>query len=107
MSERVRLFMVLLGSKPDGRHTEQHDVFFSVSHSLKELVPEIKAFWPGAKSLHIDGWREVNWVDGYKIEVRKKEGRQAASEEEPKIFFINLGGYRKTSLRNFIIKCWP
>ena len=63
---RPKLFMVLIGCKPEGRHTEQHDIFFGVATSMKELLPQIIAFWPEAKGdLHIDGWREVNQVDGF------------------------------------------
>ena len=51
--------MVLLGSKPKGRNTEQHDVFFGIAHSLEELYPDLAGFWPDAKGLHIDAWREV------------------------------------------------
>lgn len=88
-----KLFMVLLGSKAPGRHIEQHDFFFGIGTSIKELVPEMKAFWPEAgSSLHIDGWREVNTVDGYSIVVSPK-GEQKVADEK-KLFFINLGGYK-------------
>jgi len=40
----LKLFMLLLGCKPPGRHTEQHDVFFGIARSLRDLVPEIQAF---------------------------------------------------------------
>ncbi|MGN6440105.1 MAG: DUF1543 domain-containing protein [Agriterribacter sp.] len=33
--------MLLLGCKPAGRHTEQHDVFFGIGASLKDLIPDI------------------------------------------------------------------
>lgn len=105
MIEAPKLYMVLLGSKPPGRHTEQHDVFFSIANSLKELIPEIKAFWPDARSLHIDGWREVNWVDDYKIEVKPKSEHPGLNPEgQLKIFFINLGGYKKDEFEEFHYK---
>ena len=100
-----KLFMILLGSYPPGRHTEQHDVFFSIGTSLKELIPEIKAFWPEGTRLHIDGWREVNWVDEYKIEVRQKTPMQSANENDQlRIFFINLGGYKQDEFEEFHYK---
>ena len=84
--------MLLLGCKPPGRHTEQHDVFFGIAGSLNELVTEIKAFWPEPEKIHIDAWREVNAVNGFKI--------NAIPANEPvtrvsvsKLFFVNLGGY--------------
>jgi hypothetical protein len=38
-STGVKLFMLLLGSKAPGRHVEQHDFFFGIAASLRELVP--------------------------------------------------------------------
>ena len=65
-----KLYMLLLGSKAPKRNVEQHDYFFGIANSLKELVPQIKAFWPEAgNSIHVDGWREVNNVDGYQVKV--------------------------------------
>jgi hypothetical protein len=91
-SAPLKLYMLLLGSKAPGRHVEQHDFFFGVSTSLAELVPAMKTFWRGAVgNLHIDGWREVNTVDGYSIKVVLKDDAIVPSEN--KLFFINLGGY--------------
>ena len=107
----LKLYMLLLGSKAPQRNVEQHDYFFGVARSLKELVPEIKAFWPEAgTSIHIDGWREVNFVEGYQIKAALKEEPTALGEGEnvliadtaglaPKsLFFINLGGYQENIL---------
>lgn len=86
----------MLGCKPPGRHTEQHDIFFGIANSLNELVPEIKAFWAESDKIHIDAWREVNYVDGYQVNIAIKEstGDQPA-EASHKLFFINLGGYQE------------
>lgn len=93
----LKLYMLLLGSKAPQRNIEQHDFFFGIAASLKELVPQIKAFWPEAgNSIHIDGWREVTYVDGYKIKVVLKEEEAVLSPK--KLFFINLGGYQSGKL---------
>jgi hypothetical protein len=94
--QNLKLYMLLLGCRPPGRNTEQHDVFFSIGHSIKELVPQMKAFWPEAKgTLHVDAWREVTHVNGYKITVvPREEGRSATALSEEKLFFLNLGGYK-------------
>jgi len=93
--EGLKLFMLLLGSKAPGRHVEQHDFFFGIAALLKELVPEIKAFWEEAgDSIHIDGWREVTCVEDHTVNVvplSEAEPRTAAASE--KLFCINLGGY--------------
>jgi len=65
--------MVLAGCKPKGRFTEQHDIFFGIANSLKELVPNLNDFWPEAKrNLHIDAWRQVTSIAGYTIEIIPK-----------------------------------
>ncbi len=91
----LKLYMILLGCKPNGRNTEQHDVFFGIGNSLDELYPDLIDFWPEAKEeIHIDAWREVNFVDGYKIEIVLRESKTHLSSEE-RLFFINLGGYQE------------
>lgn len=63
--DQLKLFMVLLGSKAPGRHVEQHDFFFGIASALRDLVGEIKLFWPEAgDKIHIDAWREVTAVEG-------------------------------------------
>lgn len=95
--------MLLLGSKPPGRNTEQHDVFFSIGKELKDLVSDIKAFWPEAgEKIHIDAWRAVTQVDGYNIEVIEKT--IAPSHNTSKLFFINLGGYKENEFEEFHYK---
>lgn len=94
----VKLFMVLIGCKPAGRHTEQHDVFFGIATSLKELIPAIIAFWPEAEDLHIDGYREVTKVDGYRIGINE------TSPSSEYLFFINLGGYKENEMEEFHYK---
>jgi hypothetical protein len=88
----LKLFMVLLGANPKGRNVEQHDYFFGIGSNLKELVPAIRAFWPEAgNSLHIDGWREINFVDGCGIKVVLRD--EKSKKPAKRLFFINLGGY--------------
>jgi hypothetical protein len=95
--------MLLLGSKPPGRNTEQHDVFFSIGKELKDLVPEIKTFWPEAgEKIHIDAWRTVTEVDGYNIEVVEKATTTLPNAK--KLFFINLGGYKENEFEEFHYK---
>ena len=67
-----KLFMLLLGCRPDGRNTEQHDIFFGIAKQLRDLIPEIKSFWKASGKIHLDGWRVVNNVDGYAIRVLEK-----------------------------------
>jgi hypothetical protein len=101
--ENKYLYMTLLGCTPKGRLTEQHDIFFGIAGSLRELVPAIKASWPEAEGvLHVDAWRKVTQVGGFEIRVM-------AHAQEPKtssynLFFINLGGYKPNEFDEFHYK---
>ncbi len=99
-----KLFMLLLGCKPPGRHTEQHDIFFGIAHSLKELVPEINTFWSEAKkNLHLDAWRQVSSVKQYTIKPRLKTDK-LTTKNSLHLFFINLGGYKKDEFEEYHYK---
>jgi hypothetical protein len=96
--------MILLGCKPAGRHTEQHDVFFGIAPAIKDLIPQLLQFWPeAAGKLHVDGWREVHNVDGFLVKV------EPATSQEPlpgthKLFFLNLGGYKEHEFEEYHYK---
>lgn len=86
----MKLFYTILGATPKGRNIEQHDVFFGIAESLKDLIPHMKKFWPEAKGkIHIDCYQEVKFVDGFEVKIVKKNTQ--VSDEQ--LFFINLGGY--------------
>lgn len=99
----MELFMVVVGGKPEGRYTEQHDVFFGIADELKELVPSMYEFWPALEGrMHIDSWRKVGKVDGYNIQIIEK------SEQNPnnskRLYFVNLGGYKPNDMEEYHYK---
>lgn len=99
-----KLYMLLLGCKPAGRYTEQHDVFFGIAASLKELVPQINAAWPEAKgNIHIDAWREITSVNGYDVSVSEKTPHIGTPDARA-LFFLNLGGYKPGEFEEFHYK---
>lgn len=94
----------MLGCRPAGRNTEQHDMFFAIGEKVSDLVPAIKAFWPEAKgNIHVDAWREVTQVNGFQIKVVSKEEAAAPSTAD-KLFFLNLGGYKQGEFDEFHYK---
>lgn len=98
-----KLFMILLGATPNGRNIEQHDIFFGIGSNLSDLIPEMKAFWPEAgEKIHIDGYRSVTKVDGYRIEVVPREEEEM--EQSASLFFLNLGGYKRGEFEEFHYK---
>lgn len=95
------LYMILIGCKPPGRHIEQHDIYFGIADSLKELVPQLLQHWPEAQGkMHIDGWRQISKVSGFKVYVVPKQ----KTNSKLKLFFINLGGYKPGEFDEFHYK---
>lgn len=93
--------MILLGCKPAGRNIEQHDIFFGIAQQLKDLIPSIQTFWPNAGKIHLDGFKEINNVDGYQISIAEKD---AVPQNGNKLFFINLGGYKQNEFEEYHYK---
>jgi len=96
-----KLFFVILGATPAGRHTEQHDVFFGIGNSLGDLVPDMEKFWPGTK-LHIDSWRTVTEVNGYRVNIVPADINSASGTD--RLFFLNLGGYKPGDMEEYHYK---
>lgn len=99
-----KLYMFLLGCKPKGRNTEQHDVFFTIAKNLKDTINDINAFWPQEGKIHIDAWREVNIVDGCKITLKKRSEITTTNKNQLKLFFLNLGGYKPGEFEEYHYK---
>jgi hypothetical protein len=93
--------MLLLGCKPEGRFTEQHDIFFGVAEEVKELKDHIISFWPEAKGkIHVDAWREVKHTEGYNVNIVSA----GTNVGNARLFFINLGGYKRNEFDEFHYK---
>lgn len=92
----------MLGCKPPGRFTEQHDVLFTIAEDFLGTETDARAFWEEAEKIHIDAWREITQVDGYKISVVPKSF--AKDPTSKKLFFVNLGGYKEGCFDEFHYK---
>ena len=98
----MKLFKVLIGCTPKGRHIEQHDICFGIATSIKEMIPQLQSFWPEvANTMHVDGYRTVTSVDGYAVSVVPLN---SAITSEAKLFFINLGGYKPGDFEEYHYK---
>jgi hypothetical protein len=102
MTESPQLFMLLLGCKPRGRFTEQHDIFFDIGTDLKSLEQHIRDYWPEGDKLHVDAWRPVTQVDSFRVDVLPRSAAHDPSSQ--RLFFINLGGYKPDEFDEFHYK---
>jgi len=98
--------MAIIGCRPPGRFTEQHDVFFGIGSSMKALVPDMIRFWPEAKGkIHVDAWRQVTHVNGHTVSVVPAQGITGANRHrQQQLFFLNLGGYKPGEFEEYHYK---
>lgn len=69
----MKLFMLKIGARPQGRLIEQHDVTFVIANSLSETIESVNQHWPAVKNnWHLDAWREVKRVGDYQILLSKE-----------------------------------
>lgn len=101
--EKVNLYMIIIGCRPEGRHIEQHDVYFGAGDTLPSMIPALKAFWPDGGTLHIDSWRKVTMVDGFRVRLAERNSSSPDTGSN-KLFFINLGGYKPGDLEEYHYK---
>ncbi|WP_409295780.1 DUF1543 domain-containing protein [Pseudomonas sp. KCJK8670] len=84
------LYIVMLGGRHPRARIEVHDVLFAQADSLEQTYPQLCQGWFGSRQgLHIDSWIEVSGVDHYRVEF----SQAAPGSDDPRLFFINLGGY--------------
>lgn len=83
-------YVVMLGGSHPRARIEVHDVVFAVAATLEAAYPQLREQWFGnPKGLHIDSWLEVEGVDGYRVQWSAMQ----PAPGEPRLYFINLGGY--------------
>lgn len=93
----------MLGHKPEGCHTEQHDVFFTIAENFLDTEEAVRAFKPNSPKIHIDAWREVTLVKdhGYDYQISIVPKGTIPSPKGLELFFINLGGYKEGEFAEF------
>ena len=92
----ISLFIVVLGGRSLKSNIEIHDVRWVLGKSFEDTFPELRKQWIGKPSgLHIDSYKRIQYVDGYKIIISKsnKSKKNNKKQEDESLWFINLGGY--------------
>lgn len=77
------LLMIHVGGHTSNSNIEVHDIRFVVADKIEDSFEELKNQWYGL-DLHIDSYKEITEIDGYKIIINE------SSIEN--LYFINLGG---------------
>ena len=94
----LKLFMILIGYRPKGFNTEQHDVIFLPGTSMDDadFLKKIRSAvpLPNSVQVHIDAYVEVTQADGHSVSLVTDRLAVPAGQDS-KLYFVNLGGYKK------------
>ena len=104
--ENIFLYLVVLGGRAKKANIELHDVRWVVGSKIEDTYDSLRNDWFGSpKGLHIDSYKKIKHIDGYKInlinfESDKKDAKQLVKKNTKKnLWFVNIGGYNPTSMQ--------
>ena len=100
------LFLVVLGGRIPKANIEVHDVRWVIGSKIEDTFDDLRKSWFGSiDKLHIDSFKKINSVDGYKIKLKKSQNKKSKikifnkTKDNKKLWFINLGGYNPKSMQ--------
>ena len=105
--ENIFLYLVVLGGRAKKANIELHDVRWVAGSKIEDTYGTLRKDWFGSpKGLHIDSYKKIKYVDGYKInlinfETDNIDNKQLVKKNKTKKFlwFVNIGGYDPTSMQ--------
>ena len=105
--EKNYLFLVVLGGRAHKANVELHDVRWVVGSKIEDTFNVLRKNWFGSiDGLHIDSFKKIEYIDGYKINLKnfeknKIKNKQSFNQINPKknLWFVNIGGYDPSSMQ--------
>ena len=105
--ENIFLYLVVLGGRAKNANIELHDVRWVVGSKIEDTYETLRKDWFGSpKGLHIDSYKKIKYIDGYKINLinfqkAKREKNQYVKKNKAKkyLWFVNIGGYNPNSMQ--------
>ena len=105
--ENISLYLVVLGGRAKKANIELHDVRWVVGSKIEDTYDTLRKDWFGSPNgLHIDSYKKIKYIDGYKInlinfEKDKIDKNQLIKKNKakPHLWFVNIGGYNPTSMQ--------
>ena len=104
--ENNSLYLVVLGGRVKKANIELHDVRWVVGTKIEDTYDSLRKDWFGSrKGLHIDSYKKIKYLDGYKINLRNVENLKInnrfsnKSKTKKNLWFVNIGGYDPTSMQ--------
>jgi hypothetical protein len=101
------LYLVVLGGRVKKANIELHDVRWVVGSKIEDTYDTLRKDWFGSpKGLHIDSYKKIKYLDGYRINLRNVENLKInnnkfsnKSKTKKKLWFVNIGGYDPSSMQ--------
>ena len=105
--ERNYLFLVVLGGRAEKANVELHDVRWVVGSKIEDTYGELIKNWFGTlDGLHIDSYKKISYVDGYKLTLKNIENKALKNKKffngnnnKKNLWFVNIGGYDPSSMQ--------
>ena len=101
------LFLVVVGGRSPKANIELHDVRWVIGSKIEDTFDQLRNDWFGSDNgLHIDSYKKIDSIDGYKINLINKESREPQNKiskkgriSNKKLWFVNIGGYDPSSMQ--------
>ncbi len=101
------LFLVVVGGRSPKANIELHDVRWVIGTKIEDTFDQLRNDWFGSNNgLHIDSYKKIDSIDGYKINIRNKVNRESKNKtlkkeriSNKKLWFVNIGGYDPSSMQ--------
>ena len=101
------LFLVVVGGRSPKANIELHDVRWVIGSKIEDTFDQLRNDWFGSDNgLHIDSYKKIDSIDGYKINLINKESRETQNKiskkgriSNKKLWFVNIGGYDPNSMQ--------
>ena len=105
--DNIFLYLVVLGGKAKKANIELHDVRWVVGSKIEDTYHTLRKDWFGSpQGLHIDSYKKIKYIDGYKINLKylekdKIDKKQLVKKNNAKkhLWFVNIGGYNPNSMQ--------
>ena len=75
--ENIFLYLVVLGGRAEKANIELHDVRWVVGSKIEDTYDTLRKDWFGSsRGLHIDSYKKIQYIDGYKINLINVENHK-------------------------------
>tara|TARA_Y100000991_G_C21934094_1_gene332175 strand:- start:573 stop:1154 length:582 start_codon:yes stop_codon:yes gene_type:complete len=101
------LYLVVVGGRTPKANIELHDVRWVVGSKIEDTFDQLRKDWFGSNNgLHIDSYKKINSIDGYRVNLKKIEKQESKKTilntklvNDKYLWFVNIGGYDPNSMQ--------